>query len=94
MSWAGRNCAEWCDYHKCDQSECEDKHMSTFEMSCHFCGGPISSIDLQDPSIAVVMAEDTDGNITMAAHREPCYADEMRWLRAEARCDAEREEFK
>lgn len=25
MSWTGRNMAEWCEYHKCDQSECEDK---------------------------------------------------------------------
>lgn len=66
--------------------------MSTWEMVCTFCGGPISSIDLEDDSIAVVLAEGPDG-ITMAAHTEPCYRDEMRWMQAEARSDAARESF-
>lgn len=66
--------------------------MSTWEMTCHFCGGPITSVEIGD-GFAVVMAEDGDGNITMAAHREPCYGDEMRWLQAEERIDAKRESF-
>lgn len=60
-------------------------------MKCHFCDFTISTEDLEDESIAVVMAEDADGNITMAAHREPCYGEEMRWLQAEERRDAQRE---
>ena len=26
MSWAGRNMAEWCDVHRCDQGECKPIH--------------------------------------------------------------------
>lgn len=26
MSWTGRNMAEWCEEHGCDQSECEYWH--------------------------------------------------------------------
>lgn len=68
--------------------------MSTLEMACAFCGGPISSVDLGDPSVAVIMAEGADGNITMAAHTEPCYGAEMRWLQAEDWRDAQRESFR